>query len=181
MPLADAIATHGRVRGDTGAEERSRPGEREIGWDAEHKPLIDDDAIGVSAISDAAEVTVGGIERKLQIRAEILESSLAPGAGSVRVHQAADRGEVARFVFRNGRPDFGYAADDLMAWDNRGRTVGMNSLHSLRTEWRSEWQMPQKLDFDLDVVFVWIAPRDCRAGKRRGRTGSGIGLRLVHG
>src|SRR5213079_2864020 len=24
-----------------------------------------------------------------------------------------------------------------------GYTVGMNSLHSLRTEWRSEWQMPQ--------------------------------------
>src|SRR5436309_10186453 len=25
-----------------------------------------------------------------------------------------------------------------------GYTVGMNSLHSLRTECRSEWQMPQK-------------------------------------
>src|SRR5437016_8653492 len=25
-----------------------------------------------------------------------------------------------------------------------GYFVAMNSLHSLRTEWRSEWQMPQK-------------------------------------
>ena len=36
-------------------------------------------------------------------------------------------------------------------------------------------------DFDLHVVFGWIAPRDRGGGQRRCRTGSGVSFRLVHG
>src|SRR3954471_15451824 len=40
-----------------------------------------------------------------------------------------------------------------------GYTVGMNSLHSLRTEWRSEWQMPQ------NRISIWTSRS---VGSRRG-------------
>jgi hypothetical protein len=36
-------------------------------------------------------------------------------------------------------------------------------------------------NFDLNIVLTWIAPRDCRAGKWRGRTGSVVSFRVVHG
>ena len=35
-------------------------------------------------------------------------------------------------------------------------------------------------DFDLHVVFGWVASRNGRSGKWRGRTGSGIGFRVKH-
>src|SRR3954453_19264831 len=42
----------------------------------------------------------------------------------------------------------------------------MNSLHSLRTEWKSEWQMPQKR---ISICTSWSV------GSRRGMEGGGSG------
>src|SRR5580658_6953478 len=39
-----------------------------------------------------------------------------------------------------------------------GYTVGRKALHSLRTEWRSEWQMPQ------NRISIWTS---CSVGSRR--------------
>jgi hypothetical protein len=63
-----------------------------------------DDAIGVAAIGDPSEVLIRGIEGEGQIRAELLKASLALGAGTVRVDQTADRGEIARFVLLTAEP-----------------------------------------------------------------------------
>jgi hypothetical protein len=35
----------------------------------------------------------------------------------------------------------------------------MNSLHSLRTEWRSEWHAAEQ-DFDLHIAISWITTLD---------------------
>src|ERR1017187_2187049 len=78
--------------------QRSGAGEIEVGGDAQNEVFIDDDAIGVATIGDASEVLVRGVEGERQVRTEILKPRLTPGAGAVRVDEAADRGEVAGLV-----------------------------------------------------------------------------------
>ena len=92
------------------------------------------------------------------VRAELLEASFALWAGSVRVDHKADCGEIARLVPGNCRAHLGDTADDLMARDN-WVYGGLTSLHSLRTEWRSEWQIPQKR------ISICTS---CSVGSRRG-------------
>src|ERR1039457_4973098 len=66
-----------------------------------------------------------------------------------------------------------------MAWDNR-----VDSGHELaplvadRMEIRVADAAEQ--DFNLNVVFGWVATRDRCGGKRRCRTPSGVSLRVVH-
>jgi hypothetical protein len=75
--------------------------------------------------------------------AELLKASFALRAGTVRVDQAADRGEVARLELGNRWADLGDTADDLMAGDNRVDS-GHDAAPLVTHWWRSEWQMPQK-------------------------------------
>ena len=63
LALGDAPVAHGRVGGDSGAEQRRGSGEIEVRGHAQDKALIDDDAIGVAAIGDASEVLVRGVVR----------------------------------------------------------------------------------------------------------------------
>jgi hypothetical protein len=111
--------THGGVGRDTGTEERCGSGEIEIRRDAQNEMLIDDDAIGIAPIGDAAEVLVGGIVGESHVRAELLESLPAIRAGVVGVDQAANRDEVPRFILGDGGADPSDAADNLMARDAR--------------------------------------------------------------
>ena len=158
MPLATPQSAHGRVCCDASAEQRRGPGESQIGGDAQHEAFIDDDAVGVATVGDASEVLVRGVEGEPQVRAEILKPSLAPGAGAVGVDQAADCGEVARLVLGNGRADLGDTPDDLMAGDNR-----VDSGHELAPLVADRMEIgvadAAEQDFDLHVVFGWIAPR----------------------
>ena len=73
-------------------EERRSSGEAEVGGDAQHEVLIDDDALGVATVGHSAEVLVPGVEGESQVRAELLEVRFAVRAGPIRVDQAADRG-----------------------------------------------------------------------------------------
>src|ERR1035437_8524099 len=98
LALCDAPVAHRRVCGDPGAEERRGSGEIKVGGDAQHEAFIDDDAIGVATIGDASEGLVRGVEGEGQVRAELLKAGFAPGTGTVRVDEAADRGEVAGLV-----------------------------------------------------------------------------------
>src|SRR6476620_245749 len=61
LACGDAPMTHGGVGRDTGTEERRGSGEIEIRRDAQDETLIDDDAVGIAPVGDAAEVLVGGI------------------------------------------------------------------------------------------------------------------------
>ena len=96
LALGDAPAAQGRIGRDPGAEERRRSGEIEIGGDAQNEVFVDDDALRISTIGNAPEVLVRGVEGEGLVRAELLKSILAVGAGAVRVDQAADCGEVRR-------------------------------------------------------------------------------------
>src|ERR1035441_4713712 len=98
LAFGDAPVAHGRICWDASAEERCGPREIEGGGDSQNEVFIDDDAIGVATIGDASEVLGRGVEGELQVRTEILKPSLTPGAGAVRVDEAADRGEVAGLV-----------------------------------------------------------------------------------
>ena len=60
-------------------------------------------------------VLVGKVVGEGDVGAELLEASLALGAGAVGVHQAADRGEIAGLELGNGGADLGDATDDLVA------------------------------------------------------------------
>ena len=74
LAFADAPVAHGRVCCDPGAEQRRRPGEIEVGGDAQDEAFIDDDALGVATVGDASEVLVRGVEGERQVRAEIAQA-----------------------------------------------------------------------------------------------------------
>ena len=57
--------------------------------------LVDDDGVGVAAVSDAAGVLVREVVGEDHVGAELLEAGLALGTGAVGVDQAADAGQVA--------------------------------------------------------------------------------------
>ncbi len=95
LAFGDAPVAHGRVGGDSGAEQRRGSGEIEVGGNVQHKALIDDDAVGVAAIGDASQVLIGEVVGERHVGAELLEAGLALGAGAVGIDHAADRGQVA--------------------------------------------------------------------------------------
>src|SRR5208337_5426680 len=165
----------GGVSGDSGAKQRSGSGETEVGRDAQDEPLVYDDAIGVATIGDTSEVFVRGVEGEDHVRAKLLEARTALGAGAVRVHHAADRGDVAGLELGHGGADLGDAPDDLMAGDAR-----VGSGHVLAPLVADRMQIgvanPAEQDFELYIVFAWMSPRDGGQAKRRCRTGGGIGF-----
>ena len=179
LALGDAPVAHGRVGCDPGAEQRRGSGEIEVGRDAQDKAFVDDDAVGVAAIGDASEVLVREVVGEGHVRAELLKAGLAFGAGAVGVDHAADRGEVAGLELGDCGADLGDTADDLMAWD-AGVDGGHDAAPLVTDLMEIGVADAAEEDFDLYVVFGWIAPRNRGGGKRRCRTGSGVSLRVVH-
>ena len=103
LALGDSPVVHGRVRGDSGAEQRRGSGEVEVRGNLEHEFLVDDDAVRVAAVSNAAAVLVRGVVGQGEIGAELFQPLLALGAGAVGVDHAADSREIAGLEFGNGR------------------------------------------------------------------------------
>src|SRR6266567_6315135 len=140
--------------------------------------FVDDDAGRVAAIRDATEVFIRRVEGKRQVRAVLLESSLALWTCTVRIDQAANRDEVARFVFGNCRADLRDATDNLMAGHNR-----VHSRHELAPFVAHRMQIgvadAAEKNVDLNVALGRIASRDNSGSQWRCRTGSGIGFRVV--
>ena len=144
------------------------------------KRSVDDDAVGVAAVGDAAEVLVGEVVGEGHVRAELLEAGLALGAGAVGVDQAADRGEVAGLELGDRGADLGDAADDLMA-GNAGVDGGHHAAPLVAGLVEIGVADAAEENLDLHVVFGGIAPRDGGGGKRRCRAGGGISFCFVHG
>src|SRR5208282_2990957 len=95
LALGDTPAAHGRVSCDSSAEQRSGSGELEVRGDAQDEPLLHDNALGIAAVGDAAEVLVWRIKGECHVGAEILKASPALGTRTVRVDHAANRSKVA--------------------------------------------------------------------------------------
>src|SRR5258708_32810398 len=102
LALGDTPVVHRRVSGDSGAEKRSGPGKAEVRWDLEDESLIDNNAVGVAAVGDAAGVLVREVIGEGKVRAKLLESLSALGADTVRVDHAANGGEVANLELGYG-------------------------------------------------------------------------------
>src|ERR1051326_6338583 len=83
--------------------------------------LIDHDAIGITAVSNAAEMSVRAVIGKNHVRAELLEAVFAMVTGAVRIDHATDADDIARSVLGNGRASFSDSADDFVARNNRIR------------------------------------------------------------
>ena len=164
LALGDAPVAQGGVGCNPGAEEWRDSREIEVGGNAQNEAFIDDNAIGVATIGDTSEVFVRGVEGEGKVRAELLKASLAMGTGTIRVHQAADRGEVAWLVLRNCRANLGDTADDLMTWYNwvdGGHDTAPLVTHRMKVGVADAAEE----DFNLHVVFSWIATRDIGGGQ----------------
>src|SRR5262249_45229390 len=159
---------------------RRGSGEIELGRDTQDKVFVDNDAIRVATIGDASEVLVREVVSEGYVAAELLKASLALGTGPVGIDHAAHRGEVAGLVLGHCRAYLRDTADDLMARDagvDRGHDAAplVTDLVEIGVADTAEE------DFDLNVVFGGIAPRDRGGGKRRCRTSSGVSFSVVHG
>src|SRR4051794_3016833 len=88
--------------------------------------LVDNDAVGVAAVSDAAQMLIGTVIRKDGVRAELLESILTLRTRTIRIDEASNGREIACFKFRDCGADLGDAPEDLMPRHDR-----INSRHHL--------------------------------------------------
>jgi hypothetical protein len=127
--------------------------------------FVDDDAVGVTTVGDAAEVLVPRVVGEGAVPAELLEAGLALGAGAIRVDQAAHRGDVARIEPGDRGADLRDAADDLVAGD-AGVDGGHHAAPLVPDRVEIGVADPAEEDLDLHVVLGRIAPRDPGGGER---------------
>ena len=66
--------------------------------------FIDDDALGIATIGNAAEVFVRRIESERHVWAELLEVTFAVRAGAVGIDHATHRDEIAWLVLVTAEP-----------------------------------------------------------------------------
>jgi hypothetical protein len=132
--------------------------------------IFDYNTVRITAIGDASKVRIWRVISEGHVRAELFETSLTLGAVTIGVNQAADGGKVACLELDDCGADFGDTADDLMsgnAWiDSWYRTPLATNSVEVRVADTAE------KDFDLNVMFARIAPRDRGGGKRRTHAGS---------
>src|SRR5580658_3448535 len=171
--IAHAPVPHRRIRGDPGAQQWRGSGEIEVWRNTEHKSFRHHDAVGVPSVRHASALLIRKIVSEGEVRAELLEARLALGACAVGVHQAANRGQVARLELCNSGTDLGDAAHDLMTWhawiDSRHQTAPLIAgLVEIRVADAAEEYL------DLHVMLGGIAPCDRGGSKRRSRAGNGI-------
>src|SRR5436190_20414368 len=125
--------------------------------------FIDDDAIGIAAIGDAAKVFVRRIESERHVWTELLEVTFAIWAGAVGVDHATNRDEIAGLVLSNVRSDFRHAPHDLVTWNDR-IICGHELAPFIADRMKIGVANATKKDFDLHVALGGIASLDCRRG-----------------
>jgi hypothetical protein len=139
--------------------------------------LFDHDTVRIAAIGDASEMNIWRVIGEDPVWAELLEAILALVTVTVGVNHATDCSNIAWLEFGDCRADLGDTADDLMsrnAWIDSGhRTPLATDLVEVRVADTTE------MDFNLNVVVIWISPRDHGRGKWRFCTSSGISLGFI--
>ena len=127
--------------------------------------FFDYNTIRIAAIGDASKVHIWGVIGESHVRAELLESILALLAVTVRVNHAANCSNIAWLESGDCGANPGDAANDLMsrnAWIDCGRRAPLaTDSVKVRMTYTAE------KDFDLNVMFTRIAPRNHGGGKWR--------------
>src|SRR5438477_7337479 len=103
-----------RISCDPGAQQRRGRRQIQLVRDPQHEILIDHDALGITAVSDAAGVFVLTIISKDGLVAELLQSFFAIRTRPARIDHATDRGQIAFFEFLYLAPHLHHAPDDFM-------------------------------------------------------------------
>jgi hypothetical protein len=111
------------------------------------------------------------------VRAVLLKSVLALRAVAVGVNQAAYCSNIAWLKLGDCGADLGDTTDYLVSWnawiDSGHRAPLVTDLVEVRMADTAE------KDFDLNVTFARITPRDRRGCKWRFRTRSRVSLRFI--
>jgi hypothetical protein len=138
--------------------------------------FFDDDTVRIAGIGDVSKVHIWLVVGEGHVLAELLKAGLAFAAVTVGVNHAADCSKVAGLELGDCGADFG-DTDDLMSGNARIDSGHHAPLVTNLMEVRAA-DTAEK-DFDLNVVFARIKPRDrCRI-KWRFRIGSSISLRFI--
>src|SRR5580658_2773307 len=167
-----------RVGGDAGAKQGRGARRVEIRGNLQDKSLIDDNAVGVAAIGDAAGVLVGGVVGKGGIGAELLQGQLTLTADPAGVDQASDGGQVTGLELGYGGTGFSDAPQNLVA--GNARVDGGHGTPLIANLVEVGVANSAEENLDLYVVRGWIAPRDGSGRNRRCLAGGGVGFRVVH-
>src|SRR5205085_352525 len=105
-----------RVSRDPGAQQRRGRGEIELVGNAQDEILVDDDALRVAAVSDAAGMFVlAVVSEDRPVVAKLLEMLPAIVTGPAGIDHATDRGQLAFAEFFHVAPDFDDTSDDFVA------------------------------------------------------------------
>jgi hypothetical protein len=139
--------------------------------------LINYDTVRIAAIGDASKMHIWRVIGESHVWTELLESILALVAVTVRVNHAANCSNVTWLEPGDCRANLGDAANDLMsrnAWIDSGRRAPFaTDSVKVRMTYTAE------KDFDLNVMILWVAPRNHGGGKRRVYITSCISLGLI--
>jgi hypothetical protein len=126
--------------------------------------LFDYNTIRIATIGDASKMHVWRVIGKGHMRTILLKTSLTLRAVAIRVNHAADCSNVAGSKLGDCGADLGDTANDLMsgnAWiDSRHSTPLAANGVEVRVADTAE------KDFNLNIMFAWIAPRDHNGSKR---------------
>src|SRR5579872_1008135 len=125
----------------------------------QNEALIDDNAVGIAAVSDAPEVLVGRVVGQGDVGTELLEPGLALGTSAIRVHHAANRSEIARLQLRDRRADLRDAANDFVARYARV-DCRHHALPLISDLVKVGMTDPTEQNLNLNIVFGRIAARD---------------------
>jgi hypothetical protein len=126
--------------------------------------LFDYNTVRIAAIGDASKVNVWRVIGGGHVRTELLETSLALLAVAVGINHAANCSYIAGLEFGDCRTDLGDTANDLMtrnAWIDSGHCAPLvtNGVEVRVADTAEK-------DFDLNIMFTWITPRNRSRGKR---------------
>ena len=99
------------------------------------------------------------VESENHVGAELLQATLALGAGAIRIDHAANRSQVTGLVLRNGGPDLGDTTNDFVTGDDR--VIRGHELAPLVAD-RVQIGVADATEqnFDLHVAVSWIAAVD---------------------
>src|SRR5215831_7843784 len=79
------VAAHGRIGSDASAQERRGVGKIQVLRKAQNEMFIDHNTIGVTAVGNAAQMSVRSVIGESHVRAELLDAFFALMKGAVRI------------------------------------------------------------------------------------------------
>ncbi len=120
--------------------------------------LFDYNTVRIAAIGGTSKVHIWRVIGEGHVRTILLKTGLSFRAVTVGFNHATDRSNVARLELGDCGADLGDTANDLVsrnAWiDSRHSTPLATDGMEVRMTYTAE------KDFDLNIMFSWIASRD---------------------